>query len=216
MAPTVQRISGWDPVLLISQIVTLQTLHYLTLSIITPPILYLFANRDTLLHEGGAWSVGMVMDWREMAGRTTFEHQRGWTPFEDPLNPGASKLTEPNTDPFKVVDPIRGWIIAACWLVASFVDVYYIYTFVRRPKMVLDFSLTLVMIHLVMTTYYSAALPSSLFFWLILAGGAAIKIIFGEQMCVKREMREGLDISGLEEERALRDEHLEMGALRRD
>jgi protein SYS1 len=58
--------------------------------------------------------------------------------------------------------------------------------------MILDFSLTLVFIHFILATYYSGSLPLSLFFWLVMAASAVIMIAFAEQLCVKREMREGL------------------------
>ena len=71
-------------------------------------------------------------------------------------------------------------------------SVYFLYTLVRRPRLILDFTLTLVLIHLVLTTYYSGALPSSLFVWCVLAVGAVGTVIGAEQLCVRREMREGL------------------------
>lgn len=37
----------------------MQTLHYLTLSLLIPPLLGLFAEPSSLLYEGGAASVGM-------------------------------------------------------------------------------------------------------------------------------------------------------------
>lgn len=85
-------------------------------------------------------------------------------------------------------------------------SVYYLYTFVKRPRLILDFVLTLLFNHIVLTTYYSAALPSSIFFWLIMALVAGIMVILGEQLCVRREMREGLRTSPPELE------ELEMGA----
>jgi protein SYS1 len=60
--------------------------------------------------------------------------------------------------------------------------------------MILDFSLTLLFNHLVLTTYYSASIPTSLFFYMITFGGAAISVIAAEQMCIKREMQEGLSV----------------------
>lgn len=85
-------------------------------------------------------------------------------------------------------------------------SVYYLYTFVKRPRLILDFVLTLLFNHIVLTTYYSAALPSSIFFWLIMSLVAGIMVILGEQLCVRREMREGLRTSPPELE------ELEMGA----
>ena len=71
-------------------------------------------------------------------------------------------------------------------------SVYYLYSLVRRPRLVLDFELTLLFNHLVLTTYYSAALPSSVFFWAVMVLSAGMTIVIAEQLCVRREMREGL------------------------
>ena len=75
---------------------------------------------------------------------------------------------------------MRGWVIAFCWLAACGVEyvpvlsvsvhpltlssIYYLYALIRRPRLILDFALTLVFNHLVLTTYYSASIPTSLFF----------------------------------------------------
>jgi hypothetical protein len=47
----------------------------------------------------------------------------------------------------------------------------------------------------VLTTYYSASIPNSLFFWLVMAAGAVVSVVAAEQLCVRREMREGLSIN---------------------
>jgi len=88
---------------------------------------------------------------------------------------------------------------------------------VRRPRLILDFSLTLVFNHLVLTTYYSASIPTSLFFYLILLGGAALTIVVAEQLCVRREMQEGLKVAPvrIDEEEGLVDD-MELDNLRRD
>jgi len=99
---------------------------------------------------------------------------------------------QPSWPPSYASDPMRGWIIAAAWLAACGLDVYYLYTLVRRPTYILDFACTLVLNHLILTTYYSASFPSSLFFWIIMTCGAVLDIVFAEQLCVRREMREGL------------------------
>ncbi|PPQ70237.1 hypothetical protein CVT26_014484 [Gymnopilus dilepis] len=212
MAPAKTTILNWDPVLLLSQIFSMQTLHYLTLCLIVPPLLTAFAEPTSLMYEGGAASVGMVMDWRQMAGRPTVigmpigERWWAWS--------GGHKigygLKEDQWD--GRTDPMRGWIIAFCWIVACSADIYYLYKLVRRPRLILDFALTLVFNHLVLTTYYSAAIPTSLFFWLVLLGGAALTIVVAEQLCVKREMSEGLNIMPIRPEDLQLDE-MEMGGL---
>jgi len=212
MAPAKTTISNWDPILLLSQIVSMQTLHYLTLSLIIPPFLAAFADTTSLNYEGGAASVGMIMDWRQMAGRPTVigmpigERWWAWS--------GGRKVGYGwKADQWDGrMDPMRGWIIAFCWIVACSADIYYLYKLIRRPRLILDFSLTLVFNHLVLTTYYSAALPTSLFFWLVLLGGATLTIVIAEQLCVKREMTEGLSVVPIRPD-DLQAEEMELGEL---
>ncbi|GFZ42494.1 hypothetical protein JCM24511_00209 [Saitozyma sp. JCM 24511] len=52
-------------------IISLQTFHYLTLSIITPPLLAGLTSPSLLTYSGGPSTVSHVLDWREMAGRPT-------------------------------------------------------------------------------------------------------------------------------------------------
>ncbi|KAE9405384.1 hypothetical protein BT96DRAFT_988430 [Gymnopus androsaceus JB14] len=217
------KSSNWDPILLISTglIVSMQTLHYLTLSLFIPPLLTLFAEPTSLAYEGGASSVGMIMDWREMAGRPTvrgiYDSEKwgsyswawsggkilGFTWREDQLRGG--------------LEPMRGWIIAFCWIIACFADIYYLYILVRRPRLILDFAVTLAFNHLLLTTYYSSSIPTSLFFWAVVLAGTAMTVIIAEQLCVKREMNEGLNVAPV---RAQEDdlEEMELGQLlpRRD
>ncbi|KAI0765612.1 integral membrane protein S linking to the trans Golgi network-domain-containing protein [Trametes elegans] len=190
------KSTGWDPVLIIAQIIALQTLHYVTLSLIVPPLLVMFAESGSLEYEGGAANVGMIMDWREMAGRPTTRALPGEGPWKS-LNSVWSGGRQVGLDSsplenFKQVDPIRCYIIAICWTVDSAADVYYLYALVRRPRLILDFALTLLFNHIVLTTYYSAAIPTSLFFWAIMCASTALTVVFAEQLCVKREMNEGL------------------------
>jgi hypothetical protein len=75
--------------------------------------------------------------------------------------------------------------------------------------------LTLVFNHLVLTMYYSASIPTSLFFWFVLISGSILTIVVAEQLCVKREMTEGLTVAPLNTDEEA--DEMEMGALpRRD
>lgn len=73
-------------------------------------------------------------------------------------------------------------------------SILYMYHLIRRPTHILDFSLTLVLNHIILTTYYASAFPTSLYFWLIIGIAAAIQIIWAEQLCVQREMKEGFTL----------------------
>jgi hypothetical protein len=176
------------------------------------------------------------MDWREMAGRPTVRMADFWTNYRwawsggKKVGYGYDQIQSWNGQ----IDPVRGWVIAVCWIAAcsaeyvhpvmSFVpgltsvrSIYYLYLIVRRPRLILDFALTLIFNHLVLTTYYSASIPTSLFFYLVLIAGATLTIIVAEQLCVRREMREGLKVDTVrpdEEEGLVGD--MELGNLRRD
>jgi len=156
------------------------------------------------------------MDWREMAGRPTFRRLHGeerWSSFTGAWSDGRKVAEGPwYMGPDGRGDHIRGWILASCWVLASTADVYYLYHLVRRPRLILDFTLTLLFNHLVLTTYYSAVLPTSLFFWIVLLGSSLLTLFLAEQMCVKREMSEGLVIAMNTQEAG----DVEMDALRRD
>lgn len=66
-----RRIQGWDPVLIISQIISLQTIHYLVFALLAPPILEHTTNPDALAYAGGPRVTGYILDWREIASRST-------------------------------------------------------------------------------------------------------------------------------------------------
>lgn len=57
-----------------------------------------------------------------------------------------------------------------------------LYLIIRRPTHILDFSLTLVFLHIVFSTYSAKAFPLSIFFWVTLAFGAITMITVAEQV----------------------------------
>jgi protein SYS1 len=189
--------------------------------------------RNNLIHTH--LSKGMIMDWREMAGRPTVRGMHGeerWNQYSWAWSGGKKVGFGVDQWAGRATDPIRGWIIAMCWIIAcsaeyvssvhsllpsqsSVHSIYYLYVLIRRPRMILDFALTLVFNHLVLTTYYSASIPTSLFFWLVMISGSVLTIIMAEQLCVKREMREGLTVPVQAADEPTED--IELGSsLRRD
>lgn len=70
----------------------------------------------------------------------------------------------------------------------------YLYHLVRRPTHVLDFCLTLIFNHTILTTYYSGHFPTSLFYWLVLTLSSIAQVVLAEQWCVQREMKEGFSV----------------------
>lgn len=66
-----RRIQGWDPLLIISQIISIQTIHYLVIALLLPPCLEAWTDKEALQYAGGSRVTGYVLDWREMASRST-------------------------------------------------------------------------------------------------------------------------------------------------
>ncbi|KAG7096831.1 hypothetical protein E1B28_004240 [Marasmius oreades] len=214
-----------------TQIVSLQTSHYLILCLLVPLLLNTFAEPVSLTYEGGVANVGMIMDWREMAGRPTvpaiYDAERfGSYLYSWAWNGGKivgyswrEDLLRMNKHGNRAVDPMRGWVVAFAWIAACCVDLIPLYALIRRPRLILDFSFTLLFNHLVLTTYYSTSIPTSLFFYLVTLFGTAIMVIVGEQLCVRREMREGLIVAAAagrreaDQEVEEEVESMEMGAL---
>ena len=56
---------------------------------------------------------------------------------------------------------------------------------------------------------YCLLSSTSLFFWLVMVAGSALIVIIAEQLCVKREMQEGLVVKPIDES------EMEMGGLLR-
>lgn len=61
---------------------------------------------------------------------------------------------------------------------------------VQRAKKCLDFGATLYVFHLLAITIYTFSFPTSTTFWVVTLISAAIAIILGETLCMKKEMAE--------------------------
>ena len=119
------RIQGFDSALLIFQIIAVQSIHYLSLSIITPIILKLFSNYDdaqALSYEFGHFpplSVGLILDWREMSHSFHYD-QTDW----QGLWYGGGKVGY-SSDVYEwngEHSRRRGWLLAISWVLACFVE----------------------------------------------------------------------------------------------
>lgn len=123
------------------QIVSLQCLHYLSLSLILPVLLSTFASRPLLAYEGGPSSVSLMMDWREFTGSPTVSLAPsvkrglevglvGLSSFATRKGPGgtgdggALLVSDVSRGLVRVIerDSARGWTVAAGWLCASMIE----------------------------------------------------------------------------------------------
>ena len=66
-------------------------------------------------------------------------------------------------------------------------SIYYLYHLVRRPLLILDFTLTLLFDHLVLTTYYSAVILTSLFFWNVVLGSIILTLLPSRRAYVREK-----------------------------
>lgn len=53
------------------KIVCLQTVHYLLMSMLVPPVVSTLTSQASLEYSGGPYGIAYIVDWREMASRST-------------------------------------------------------------------------------------------------------------------------------------------------
>ncbi len=68
-------------------------------------------------------------------------------------------------------------------------SVVFILYFIARSKLVLDFALTVHFVHLVVTSFYTHAIPANLFWWALQVCSATIMTSLGVWACQWRELR---------------------------
>jgi hypothetical protein len=68
-------------------------------------------------------------------------------------------------------------------------SVIFILLLIARSKLVLDFALTVHFIHLLVTSFYSHAIPANLFWWALQICSATIMTSLGVWACQWRELR---------------------------
>jgi hypothetical protein len=113
------------------QIMSIQTIHYLTLSLLLPALLASFTSPALLHYSGGPTTVGHVMDWREMAARSTaptsFRIPFGgaWSGGKQvgsvPEDRGIGEMIDDDLWDYGV-DEKRGWTIGLAWLIACAIE----------------------------------------------------------------------------------------------
>lgn len=281
-------MQGFDAIRIVSQIISLQALHYLALSFLIPPLLGLLTfNKSALNFQGGPTSLSMVLDWREIAGYAILDGGRPWPwnrykikanqhdidflrdsnlqtsdsdkdrigtqfwwEYEAFLHSqenkfikisdvgeiawegkrlGAGSILEkakaehligkakvngdPDSNenekqqalyanqgwwPIFAQDSSRGWIIVIAWALAGAVDVFLLSILIRRPTHILDHTITLHAIHLFLVWIYTRSFPTSLFYWMVMAGHIGATVVWAEALSIRREMKSGFQ-SGLNE-----------------
>ncbi|KAF2704353.1 hypothetical protein K504DRAFT_473553 [Pleomassaria siparia CBS 279.74] len=86
-------------------------------------------------------------------------------------------------------DTTIGWTLGLIWLLNSLTCAVFILLLIARSKLVLDFALTMHFIHLIVTSLYSHAIPTNLFWWALQVCSASIMTSLGVWACQWRELR---------------------------
>ncbi|KNC97838.1 uncharacterized protein SPPG_06835 [Spizellomyces punctatus DAOM BR117] len=85
-------------------------------------------------------------------------------------------------------DTVLGWSLFLANLMNAGLGSYYLLIIVQRAKLCLDFSCTLHILHIVITTLYSRSLPKSFFWWFCFLCTLVVLSLGGEYLCMQREM----------------------------
>lgn len=95
--------------------VAIQAAHYIFLAALVPPLLAIFTEPAPLRFEGGPAQVGMIIDWREMASRPTWD----WDALAL-FQPAALENATAAMSPDEAAAAAH-WTAGAVWLQAAYV-----------------------------------------------------------------------------------------------
>ncbi|KAH9819896.1 protein SYS1-like [Teratosphaeria destructans] len=86
-------------------------------------------------------------------------------------------------------DVTTGWTLGLCWMLDSLITVIPILLLIARSKLVPDFAITIHLIHLLVTSLYTRAIPTTIYWWLIQICSAALMTGLGVWACQWRELQ---------------------------
>ncbi|KAG5360525.1 Protein SYS1 [Yarrowia sp. B02] len=95
-------------------------------------------------------------------------------------------------------DTTIGWTISMLWLIDTVFTVLAMTVIVGRSKLALDFTVTLHVINIVVSTLYTRALPTNGLWWLIQATSTVLMTILGTWTSQWRELRKTFFEEGYE------------------
>ncbi|KAI9863483.1 MAG: hypothetical protein M1824_000163 [Vezdaea acicularis] len=86
-------------------------------------------------------------------------------------------------------DTTLGWLVGFVWLVNAVFGAISLLLLIARSKLIPDFALTIHLLHLLLTSLYTRAIPSHALWWALQAASAALMTALGVWSCRWREMR---------------------------
>ncbi|KAF2233680.1 hypothetical protein EV356DRAFT_486310 [Viridothelium virens] len=82
-----------------------------------------------------------------------------------------------------------GWMLGLCWLLNSLICVIFLLLLIARSKLIPDFAITIHFLHLIVTSFYTRALPTNFFWWVLQIASAALMTSLGIWSCQWRELK---------------------------
>ncbi|XP_024525932.1 protein SYS1 homolog [Selaginella moellendorffii] len=82
-----------------------------------------------------------------------------------------------------------GWCLISAFILNSLLVAAYLFVLVERAKKCLDFSATVYIIHLVLSSIYGG-FPLTVTWWLLMGTCLAVTALLGEWLCLRRELRD--------------------------
>ncbi|KJE91866.1 hypothetical protein CAOG_002934 [Capsaspora owczarzaki ATCC 30864] len=183
----------WDPLLIISQILTLQACMYMTLQ-----ILVMVASALLHLHQQGEGlgketiSLDLLFGVQHLSSHDG-SAQSSSSASSSSADEAAQALgvSLQNRAGVIIVPLVNGelswWLAAALMLVNSFIGSIWLLLIVRRAKQCLDFAATFHLLHLVFSTVYGG-FPWSVSWWLVNVASLAFMTVTGEFICMQNEL----------------------------
>lgn len=165
------RNTQWDPVLLIAQIVAIQSILYVTLGCIVA-VMDVFVDANHTLDHLFQYHVS-VWHWSNESNFTTL--------------PDVALLAI--SQEIHVTDS-GGRSVILSFVLNAFVGALALRFIVGRTKLCLDFSCTFHIIHLVICWLYNGTFPSTFSWWFLNAICATLMCVGGEFLCLKIELKE--------------------------
>ncbi|THW69186.1 hypothetical protein D6D19_08538 [Aureobasidium pullulans] len=86
-------------------------------------------------------------------------------------------------------DVTTGWMLGLCWMMDSLICVIFLLLFIARSKLVPDFAITIHVINLIVTTFYTKELPTQIFWWGLQFCSTGLMIFLGVWACQWRELK---------------------------
>ncbi|GJM94019.1 hypothetical protein PR202_ga10630 [Eleusine coracana subsp. coracana] len=170
----------WDPWLIVSQIVCIQCLYYLTLGVLMSILVGTRVPRLTLLY---------LFDFATLTPRTP----TGWCVIASFILAAVAGYDRDLMRDFimlelnecNVKDAIECMVRS---VFQRFCAGFMLYV-IERAKKCLDFAATLYIIHLFICIVYGGW-PASVTWWVVNITGLAIMSLLGEYLCIRRELKE--------------------------